>query len=193
MKLLLLLILVTACAHKNHPAPKVVVVTDPATLPIEVKEPPVVVLDKEPMKRELFTVQSSLDVVKKSVIVSNCVLNKKDFQDELSAVEKFDYSDRNGKQVLADLLDERPCIVSTYKTGNPWSKAVSTTYAGDKTHLYLNTRVIGRPFAGIVNSDFHECLHLKGYSHGDNSSIGKEKSVNYLAGAIAEKYSEGCL
>jgi hypothetical protein len=138
-----------------------------------------------------ITVKSSLDWMKESAKVANCVLNHAEFKAELALVESFDYSDDNGVQVL-EKLSKVKCVASTYKTRNPFSKAIATTYATDKTTYYFNLRKNPRKMKYMVNTHIHECLHLAGYSHGDNSSIGKEKSVNYFVGSLGEKYSEKC-
>ena len=116
----------------------------------------------------------------------------KEFQNELSAIEKFDFSDDNGSQVLEKLMSNSKTI-TTYRTKNPFSKAIATTYSTDKENMYLNTRKNPREYKFMINTVVHEFLHLVGYSHNDNNPIGKENSVNYYVGSLAEKYSKGCL
>lgn len=136
-------------------------------------------------------VNSSLPWMKSLGTTAECVINNADFQKEVSAIEKFDYSTRNGKQVVADLVAMKDVAISTYKTKNPFSKTIAYTYGGAKT-IYFNTRKNPRDFKEMINTVVHEASHIVGYGHGDNSSKGKEKSVPYWVGAIAEKYVLNC-
>jgi len=141
---------------------------------------------------DVFSYRSNLPWVKNLSDASNCTINLSQFQDALSRIESFDMSEDNGKQVLENLLDTRVAI-TTYKSKNPFSKAIATTYANDKTSIYLNTRRNPRAMKDMVNTSLHESLHIAGYSHGDNSSIGKENTVNYKVGEIAgEHYEKYC-
>jgi hypothetical protein len=172
-KLLLSALLLTSCATK---------------LPLKEDLKPIEIVGKE----NIFNHRSSLSWVKELSKVANCTVNLKSFQDELSTIERFDYSDDNGKQVLSKLLSDAKTI-TTYKTKNPWSSAMATTYSADKDNMYLNTRKNPREYKFMVNTVCHEKLHLNGYSHGNNSSVGKENTVNYFVGSLCEKHSKGCL
>jgi hypothetical protein len=136
-------------------------------------------------------VKSSLPWMKSLGATAECVINNADFQKEVSAIEKFDYSTRKGKQVVADLAAMKGVEISTYKTKNPFSKTIAYTYGGAKT-IYFNTRKNPRDFKEMVNTVVHEASHIVGYGHGNNSSVGKQKSVPYWVGAIAEKYVLHC-
>lgn len=136
-------------------------------------------------------VKSSLPWMKSLGTTAECVINNADFQKEVSAIEKFDYSTRNGKQVVADLVAMKDVSISTYKTKNPFSKTIAYTYGGAKV-IYFNTRKNPRSFQSMINTVIHEASHIVGYGHGDNSSVGKGRSVPYWVGAIAEKYVLNC-
>jgi hypothetical protein len=45
----------------------------------------------------------------------------------------------------------------------------------------------------MVNTALHECSHLAGYTHGDNSPVGKENSVPYWVGSKAEEVAVKCM
>lgn len=189
----LLLLLTLACSHQ--PAPKVpeVVVTDPATLPVEIEKPvDVIVLDQDTLKKEVFSVRSSLPYMAEVARISNCIINNHDFLKEVENYPKFTFTDKTPKQVVESLRNPRPVVLSTYRTKNPWSAAIATTFASDKETVYFNTRKNPRDMPSMVNTSLHEGLHLNGYGHGDNYPNGKEDSVNYRVGSIAEKYVTRC-
>ena len=139
---------------------------------------------------KVLKTSNSRQWVVSSAKIANCVIENKDFQKELKSKEKFDYSEKNGSQVLSDLL-KGDCNIRTYRTRWPWSKVNATTYSSDKKNLYLNTRK-NRSIKNWVNTVIHECLHLVDYSHGSNNSSGKDNSVNYWVGKLSEKYYEVC-
>jgi hypothetical protein len=145
-----------------------------------------------------FQVQSKIEV--KSTLpwmsslakTADCIVQSKKFKEEVCSIKSFDYSKKTGHQVIEDISNSRAFVVSTYKTKSPWSKAIATTYGKPKV-VYFNTRKNPRDVPSMVNTLVHEWLHVLNYSHGDNSSKGKENSVNYKVGSIAEKYVQECL
>lgn len=151
-------------------------------------------LDLSPA-HEVFKVRSSLSFIRKTARVANCVVNLKSFQKEVELVTKFDFSAASGTEVMQSLL-LGSCIASTYKTRvSPYMcKVKATTYKSDKKAFYINLRgcVFTSRVAPLVNTYVHECLHLRGYSHGSNSRKGKENSVNYKVGAIAQLHVKEC-
>lgn len=135
--------------------------------------------------------KSSLNYVKKLAEQVNCTINKKVFKEELGKIKKFDLdpTNSNGSEVLRSLLSKK-CIIRTYRSKWPWSKAVATTWTNEKEpNIYLNTRRHPRSVPSMVNTVVHECLHKHGYSHGNNNPTGKENTVNFKAGKIAENYA----
>jgi hypothetical protein len=139
-----------------------------------------------------YSVKSSLKWVKQLADVSNCVIKNEEFLKEVEAFPKYDFTTKTSKEVAQAYRSSAPSVISTYKTKNPWSKAIATTYTGDSKTIYLNLRKNPRPLKEMVNTAIHERGHGLGFSHGDNSSWGKENSVNYRVGLIAEKYVEKC-
>jgi hypothetical protein len=100
-------------------------------------------------------------------------------------------SQDNGTQILNEILSKK-AVIRTYKTKWPLSKAIATTYKNNKTELYFNRYKNPREMANMVNTSMHEITHLVGYSHGSNSSIGKEDTVPYKVGAIAQRNYHAC-
>ncbi len=164
---------------------------------VKTKKPIVVdpVVDSEVIivESKTFHTEVKYDWAIETVRISNCVLNHPDFKKRVEAIDKFDYSDLNGVQVYAAYSNGSRVGLRVYKSKNPWSKAIATTYGNDKEFFYLNTRKNPRDYGSMVNTSLHEAGHLKGFSHGDNSSVGKENSVNYKVGSIAQEVSAKCL
>lgn len=123
--------------------------------------------------------------------VAECVIANDSFQKEVSAIERWDYTTKTGKQVAADLKAVSGVTISTYKTNNPLSKTIAYRPVGKK-EIYFNLRKNPRPYESMINTTVHELSHVAGYGHGNNSSRGKEKSVPYGVGKIAEKYVSVC-
>lgn len=140
----------------------------------------------------VFTAKSSLSYVNDVAKVANCIQADKNFLKEVELYPKFTYTTKTPKEVAEEIRNMKPVKISTYRTKNPWSAAIATTYASDSETVYFNTRKNPRKLQYMVNTAFHEGLHLNNFSHGDNSPKGKEDSVNYRVGTISEKYVEKC-
>lgn len=170
MKYLIMLIIFTSCASG-----------------VKKKVEPVV--EKVPVNRIVnFTIDSKLTWVSKVAACANAVIVNEDFQSELIAREKFDYSDDNGTQVLSNMLTTSG-VIKTYS--KRFSKAVA--YTKKKvypTTIFLNRAKTSRTsMKGWVATALHELSHLAHYSHGTNGRAGKEDSVPYFLTAMAKKYA----
>lgn len=175
MRLLLILFL-TACSQ----AP-----TKPKQLD------PVVVKPTE--TRSIFVASSTLNWTHEVARVANCVVQSGAFLADLAAFPKYTYTDKTPAQVAEAYRVISPITIKTYRTKNPFSAAIATTFKGEPGVVYFNTRKNPRPMTAMVNTAIHEGGHAIGFGHGDNSPGGKEDSVNYRAGTIAERHVEGCL
>lgn len=140
----------------------------------------------------VFTSTSTIDSLQKAVKVANCVVRSEEFLKEVREFAKYDYTEMNSTDVENAFRNIKPIKVVSYKTKNPYSKVLATTYASDRETIYINTRKLPRPNNGIVNTFIHEGSHLIGFSHGDNSSVGKQNSVPYGVGDIAENHVANC-
>jgi hypothetical protein len=138
-----------------------------------------------------ITVKSSLSWMQKLGKTTECVIALPEFQAEINAITVFTYTHKNGKDVINDLSKMKDVAISTYRTTNPRSKTIAYTYGGAKT-IYFNKWKNPRDIESMINTVIHESTHIVGYKHGDNKNIGKEKSVPYLVGSIAEKYVSKC-
>lgn len=126
----------------------------------------------------------TIDITKKA----NDVYKNPEFLKRVGEVYKYDYTVDSPETVKKQLSNSVAVIIALYTTKNPWSSAIATTFNNDRERIYLNTRKHPRPVPEMINTLFHEGLgHLNGYGHGDNYSAGKENSVPYKIGEIAEK------
>lgn len=72
-----------------------------------------------------------------------------------------------------------------YKTRWPFSKVIGYS---DGTALYINMRKINTlRTVDYVGNLVHEFCHHAGYQHGNNSPTGKQNSVPYWCGSLAEE------
>jgi hypothetical protein len=170
-----LVVLAYACATEKakqakEPSPDVI-----ATLPGE--------------SRNVFIARSSLDYIKKVASVTNCVIKNEDFLKEVESFPKYTFTTKTPKEVADSLRNMKTVTLSTFQTKNPFSAAIASTINGT---VYFNTRRNPRTMNEMLNTSIHEGLHVNGYSHGDNFPKGKEDSVNYRVGMIAEKYLSKC-
>lgn len=138
-----------------------------------------------------FTAKSSLLWVSSLAEKANCTIKNKDFLKEVEGF-KFTHTIHAGAKVAKDIKALPSIKIATYKTKNPFSKAIATTYPSDKETVYLNLRANPRDMESMVNTVCHEATHILGYSHGDNSPKGKENSVPYKVGSLCQKYFKNC-
>lgn len=140
-----------------------------------------------------FHTKSNLLWVTEVADIASCVVRLPELLNELGSVKALTHTSMNPEQVKLAVANFKPSGVRTYKTKNPVSKVIATTYASDRENLYLNTRKNPRPIGQMVNTLLHEASHLNGFSHGDNNPRGKELSVPYFLGALGQKYAHLCI
>ena len=187
MKFIFLALLV-ACATKA-PKPQIIFVPTLEVAPPAAEVTPAAVQSPD---RTVLTAKSKLTWPHEVARVANCVINTEAFIQEVAAFPKYTYTDKTPAQVAQALREVSPVVIRTYATKNPFSTVTATTYVSDPGTVYFNTRRNPRAMKPMVNTAIHEGLHPE-FGHGDNSPVGKEDSVNYRVGSIAEKYVEACL
>lgn len=173
-KLILALFLIVSCSTSKN-------IESPVDAPSENHAP-----------KTVFISKSKLEWLTEAARISNCVIGKKEFLDEVESFKGYTYTDKTPDQIVYVLKNPSTAYLNSYKTTNPFSSVVATTYLGDKENIYFNLRKNPRTKKAHVNTAIHEALHLWGFSHGDNYAKGKENSVNYKVGEIAEKYVDDC-
>lgn len=185
---MLMLAITSSCSSVQHPVtalPALSAASISATQPSYMENPNN--LNKK------FNTKSTLLWMKELVDVANCTIHLSDVRKDLLLVEKFTHTTMTPAQVSAAVESFKVAGVRTYRTKNPFSAAIATTYASDRENLYLNTRKNPRDIPSMVNTLFHESSHLNGFGHGDNNPKGKELSVPYYFGAIGQKYAHKCI
>jgi hypothetical protein len=118
-------------------------------------------------------------------------------ENHLSIIKKethFTYTKMTVSQVYETIKDRirrgTYSEIHLYTSKWPWSKAVAYTTSGS-SKIFINTsKLPERTIADYVNTLTHEYLHLCGFSHGSNSPKGKEQSVPYRIGQLAENYAK---
>lgn len=140
---------------------------------------------------QTFTVKSKYEYMKKTAALAKCVLLHTEYQAEIMAIEYFDYTNDDGVDVMNKMLGDYEAIFYTYKSRNPFSSVLAYVNNGSNK-VYFNRRNNPRAYKYMVNTAIHEVSHIRGYSHGDNSSAGKGASVPYRIGKISEKYVRDC-
>ena len=136
-----------------------------------------------------FVTKLKSDWAISAVSSANCMMNLKSFRDEVSKIEKFDYSNDSGAQVLFNYDKLPPSEIKLYKFLNPWSAATSFN---EGQSININSRRTQRPLISMVNTLIHERGHFAGYSHNGNYQSGNENSVNYKMGSVSEKHFSEC-
>jgi hypothetical protein len=136
----------------------------------------------------VFHVRSTLPYISKVADVGNCIVKKPEFLAEVAAFPKYDYTTMSPTEVAHKLKEFHSVTLSTY--WKPVTKSIAYTV---KNTTYFNTARNPRPIPEMANTAIHEWTHVLGFGHGDNWSKGKENSVPYRVGSIAEKYVGGCL
>jgi hypothetical protein len=127
---------------------------------------------------------------------ANCVLSDPAFLTEVATIPKFDYSKATGLEVSLSLQKPMEATLTTYspKLWN-WASKVIAYRNVNSNIIHFNVRKNPRPTPEMVNTCMHELLHLLGYEHNGNGpeNAGKQFTVNYYVGRIAEKYVKDCL
>ncbi len=147
---------------------------------------------------DVFTVRSSLPEFKEVARKANCIVKNPAFLAEIGAVAKFTHTPKSTPQVVEAIKAYKAAIISTYYKKYSVFPRLTKTLAyrntkGKETNvIYFNTAKFPRSEKSMINTAVHEWLHVSGFGHGDNSPRGKEKSVPYLVGDIAEKYLGAC-
>lgn len=120
------------------------------------------------------------------------------FWQEVESAPQFDYSTISSTAISEQLQNCNSSV--TIRLYKPWwrfSKANAYVSGKYPNTLFLNKRKLYRNHESIVNTIFHECVHIADYGdndekvtfgHGNNSSKGKENTAPYWIGKLAGQY-----
>jgi hypothetical protein len=163
--------------------------TIPTTQPEVVEVLPEIVVQP----KQVFVVKSSLKYMQEVARISNCVINSPEFIKRLAEFPIYTHTKLTPDVVAREFQNVPTITLTTYRTSNPFSKVTATTFANQPGVVYFNLRNNPRPMPTMVNTAIHEASHVLGFDHGDNNPKGKEDSVPYRSGKLAEDFVTGCL
>lgn len=100
---------------------------------------------------------------------------------------KFDFSEDDLAAILQRLEEKSKLRISSF---DPSSKQMLTIAYHRGGTAFFNRFKMHRHACEQINTLVHEYMHFVGYSHGDNSPVGKENSVPYYFGNRAQELCE---
>ena len=136
-----------------------------------------------------FKTDSTLQWMKDLERVANCVKIKSELYDE---IENTSFTMNQGKSSvqIADELKRGSFTIETFSKWNPFSKQIATH---SKTGVLLRSQVHPRSIPDMIETVFHEPMHVLGYFHDGNFNTEENrKTVPYKIGEIARKHIGGC-
>ncbi len=146
-----------------------------------------------PVSVKDFSVKSTIGWISETASIAECVIKRTDFIAEVAKTKSFDFSKDTGVDVARKMSLPNPVILSSYCKKPSFGRQTNAYRNVGSNIVYMNTCVKLNRIEKRVNTLVHERLHVVGYGHGNNNYKGKENSVPYAVGAIAEKYVKGCL
>jgi hypothetical protein len=109
------------------------------------------------------------------------------FKGDIMKKKDFDFTTDSMEQILKRLEDKIRLRVSTFQPNENQMVTVAFHQGGT---AYFNEHKLERTTCSMINTLVHEYMHFVGYSHGDNSPVGKENSVPYYFGNRAQELCE---
>lgn len=109
------------------------------------------------------------------------------FKGDIIKKKNFDYTDDTLPEILKRLEEKVSLEVGTFE---PTSRQMVTIAFHKGGKAFFNRHKLERKACSMINTLVHEYMHFVGYSHGDNSPVGKENSVPYYFGNRAQELCE---
>ncbi len=109
------------------------------------------------------------------------------FKGDIIKKKRFDFTDDSLENILQRLQEKIRLKVTTF---HPNSRQMVTIAYHKGGTAYFNKYKLERKECSTINTLVHEYMHFVGYSHGDNSPVGKEDSVPYYFGNRAQDLCE---
>lgn len=135
---------------------------------------------------------STLEWVKDTIKIANCVTNEPNFHKEVLENGKYEHFDGDNQDIVDALLSSKKAEVGTYY--KRFTKAVA--YRNPGTNKIWFNRKFSKNSSGAskLNTMIHERLHVLGFGHKGNSKYkyNNVESVPYKVGKIAQGWYETC-
>lgn len=109
------------------------------------------------------------------------------FKGNIIKRERFDFTEESLETILQRLQDKSRLRVRTFEPNENQMVTIAYHHGGT---AYFNRYKLNRDDCSMINTLVHEYMHFAGYSHGDNSPVGKENSVPYYFGNRAQELCE---
>ena len=136
-----------------------------------------------------FKTDSTLQWMKDLERVANCVKVKPELYEEISSTG-FTRSNNKTSSQIAQELKAGNFDIDLFSYWNPFSKQIATH---SKTGVLLRSQVHPRSIPDMIETVFHEPMHVLGYFHDGNFNTEENrKTVPYKIGEIARKHIGGC-
>lgn len=146
-----------------------------------------VISKTETTSESRFEIVRELPYFKEMVRVADCVINLKEFQNEISGIKSFGNTKDNGEQVKNKMLLPNKAKIRSYYY---WRKTVIAYSVRDE--VYFNTKNKNRSIKENVKTAIHERFHVLGYKHVSKYNIGRDVDNAYVIGKLSEKYVGVC-
>ena len=123
--------------------------------------------------------------------VANCLKGNHGFYEEIESTTFLETNGKTSKEIAEDVKVMAPGL-NTYSKFSVYK--VLGTYSVKDNEVLYRLQANPRAVPAMVNTAYHEGLHLKGYFHKGNFAKGDNlKTVPFKVGEIAERRAEECL
>lgn len=143
----------------------------------------------------MFEYKGNIKSIKEATAAANELFYNSHFTDTIAAKESFDMSTAKPSYIATSIRNTSnvKTNVKTYRSRNPWSRAIAYFTANRPNDINLNTRKLNRTKGSIVATLWHERIHqldnldpVHYYGHGNNSPRGKQNTAPYWIDNLAQ-------
>lgn len=176
MKLLILLVLASCATYEQPKSPEL-----PINAPID-----------QEYVINYYVNSSSLDWVKETIRIANCVTNEPNFHKEILDNGKYMHFEGENKDIVKALLSSVRAEVGTYY--KRFTKAIAYRNVGSNKIWFNRYKAKATSMKGKLETMIHERLHVLGFGHKGNSrnKYNNIESVPYKVAKIAGGWYETC-
>lgn len=148
--------------------------------------------NKEAAPIGAYKTASTLSWMKDLERVANCVKVKDSLYQEIEATEFTRTNGKTSKQIASELR-AGSFNLGTYSKWRPYKSLELATYNTKTFTVLYRTQANPRSMPEMVETAFHESMHLLGFFHDGNYATEENlKTVPYKVGAIARKHIGEC-